>query len=278
MRKSYASFWTARFLNKHLAKFRFKLDDIKCVLAYFHPNCYMVKLDLRSGYHHVDIHPMFHQYLGFSWNFKGQQTYFTFTVLPFGISSGPFLFTKLMRIWVQKWRSSGINVVIYLDDLIVIGHSFSKCDHNLSTIMSDLDKAGFVISVKKSVLTPKQELSFLGFILNSESYGIAIPQAKVVKIMGLLESALSSHLLPARKVLQIAGSIIALRYVLGDLCLLQTRDLYRFVGSCSDFDSLYPANSRVHDCFKFWHRYLQQPSHCFRSLTPVSNNRSFVVK
>lgn len=34
------------FLNKKLAKFRFKIDDISCVLSYFHSNCYMAKLDL----------------------------------------------------------------------------------------------------------------------------------------------------------------------------------------------------------------------------------------
>ena len=72
--------------------------------------------DLESGYHHVDICLEHQMYLGFSWQFKGMLRYFTFTVLPFGLSSACFCFTKLLCLLVSRWRSMGHNSFIYLDD------------------------------------------------------------------------------------------------------------------------------------------------------------------
>jgi hypothetical protein len=39
-----------------------------------------------------------------------------FSVLPFGLSSAPFLFTKLMREIVKYWRSLSYPIIVYLDD------------------------------------------------------------------------------------------------------------------------------------------------------------------
>lgn len=90
-----------------------------------------------------------------------------------------------MRVFVQKWRFSGINAVIYLDDLIVIAESQDKCQHDISTIICDLDRAGFVISVNKSILRPTQELDFLGFHLNSKLYINIHPSGKTSQYSGL---------------------------------------------------------------------------------------------
>ena len=46
----------------------------------------------------------------------GEPSFFMFTVLPFGLSSAPYIFTKLLRPLVKHWRSQGIHTVVYLDD------------------------------------------------------------------------------------------------------------------------------------------------------------------
>ena len=54
--------------------------------------------DLRSGYHHVEIFPDHRKYLAFSRDFgDGRVKYFQFSVLPFGLSSSPYFFTKLLK-------------------------------------------------------------------------------------------------------------------------------------------------------------------------------------
>ena len=57
------------------------------------------------------------KYLAFSWVFgDGAVKYFQFAVLPFGLSSAPYLFTKLLRPILTSWRSNGIPMAIFLDD------------------------------------------------------------------------------------------------------------------------------------------------------------------
>ena len=66
---------------------------------------YLFKFDLKSGYHHVDIHEDFQKFLGFSWIFKdGSRRFFQYAVLPFCLTSGPFIFTKIVRALVKYWK------------------------------------------------------------------------------------------------------------------------------------------------------------------------------
>ena len=50
------------------------------------------------------INETFQSYLGFSWKIDGKVRHFVFTVLPFGLNSVPFLFTKIFRPLVKHWR------------------------------------------------------------------------------------------------------------------------------------------------------------------------------
>ena len=85
---------------------------------------YLYKFDIRKGYHHIEIVPDQYKYLGFSWCYNGVVRYFVFLVLPFGITSGPFVFTKVMRGLVKYWRSLNIKIGCFLDDGLGIGSSY----------------------------------------------------------------------------------------------------------------------------------------------------------
>ena len=88
-----------RHVNKCLVKQRVKYEDWKVALAYFTKGSYMFSFDLKSGYHHVEISQEYQTYLGFSWKASdsGDEIYYVFTVLPFGLSTAPYVFTKLLK-------------------------------------------------------------------------------------------------------------------------------------------------------------------------------------
>jgi hypothetical protein len=65
----------------------------------------MYKFDLKSGYHHIDIHEHHPHFLGFYWQFGNKTKYFTFSVLPFGLCSSGHIFTKVVRVLVKYWKS-----------------------------------------------------------------------------------------------------------------------------------------------------------------------------
>ena len=116
-----------RKVNQCLYKQKFKFEDYKHALAYFWPSCFFTKFDLKSGYRHVEIFPDHRKYVGFSWKFhNGQTRYFMFNVLLFGLSTAPYIFTKLFPALVKLWRSRGFHPVVYLDDGLNIEDSLEQ--------------------------------------------------------------------------------------------------------------------------------------------------------
>ena len=73
--------------------------------------------DVTSAHHHIDIFPE-HRNLGggFYGNFYGVIRYFLFNVLYFGLTSAPYIFTKLTRPLIKKWRGEGKTILMYIDD------------------------------------------------------------------------------------------------------------------------------------------------------------------
>ena len=87
-----------RFPNQFVRKSKIKFEDAKTMLYSF-IDCsqnWLFSFDIKSGYHHIDIFPPDQEFLGFSWSKDGVTRFYKFTVLPFGISTGPYIFTKVL--------------------------------------------------------------------------------------------------------------------------------------------------------------------------------------
>jgi len=116
-----------RHVNKYIKTTKFRYEDLSTLSEMFKEGDYFTKFDLTSGYHHIDIHPEHWKYLGFEWLFSnGQTRFFHFVVLPFGLSPACYVFTKVLRPLVKKWRSSGIRSILYIDDGINGSNSYKS--------------------------------------------------------------------------------------------------------------------------------------------------------
>ena len=63
-------------------------------------------------------------------------------------------------------RGDRIRIVIYLDDMLIIGRTREKTKALRDTVILLLQCLGFVINQKKPVMIPVQEIEFLGMIVN----------------------------------------------------------------------------------------------------------------
>ena len=134
-----------RHVNSYIPKAKFRMEDWKVFLQYLSRGGFMYKFDLKSGYHHIDICQPHHQFLGFQWALGGTRSrYFCFTVLPFGLWSAPYLFTKFFRPLVRYWRGLGIHLVLYLDDGAGCEKDLLSTQHCSNIVRSDLVRAGLV--------------------------------------------------------------------------------------------------------------------------------------
>ena len=259
-----------RIVNKCLVKKKFKFEDHKKALEYFMENGYATKFDLKSGYHHVDIFPDHRKYLGFSWTFSsGKTRYFAFNVLPFGLSTAPYLFTKLLRPLVKVWRARGFQSVVYLDDGVNFEGSWEKASFAAHHMYGDLCAAGFVVNKEKSLWEPTQCLEWLGLVWNAKEGNLMIKQKRVDKALILIDKAIQEPCLSARELSRIIGSILSMSAVLGRLTRIMTRHCQITVAIADHWDTKQPLDIYCIKELKFWQdnaNHINQ-KYCFGHVT-----------
>ena len=146
-----------RYINQNLQVPTFKCEDIRTIRELFQKDDYFFKCDIKQGFYHIDILESHQKYLGFAWEIDGKLRFFVFTLLVFGRSTAPFLFTKVIRVLIKHWRSLAIRIFAFIDDILE-GRIFSNSALAISNfIKSQLEESGFVISIEKSHWVPAQQ-------------------------------------------------------------------------------------------------------------------------
>ncbi len=92
-------------INKFIFKEHFKLEDYSVAKEFLESAEFAYSFDLEAAYNHLEIHPDSVPYLGFSWVFNGRREWFAYKVLCFGVSTGPYVFTKFLKPLVCRWRA-----------------------------------------------------------------------------------------------------------------------------------------------------------------------------
>ena len=98
---------------------------------------------------------------------SGDEIFYVFTVPPFGLSTAPYVFTKLLKPLEKRWRLQGIWIAIFLDDGWGIVQDKQDCHATARAVRKDLSSAGFIANDEKSVWEPTQVLDWLGMTWNS---------------------------------------------------------------------------------------------------------------
>ena len=175
----------------------------------------------------MHIYPPHQTYLGFAWTENGVTKYFCCTVLPFGLTSSPSIFTKLLRPLVKYWRLKGLLVVIYIDDGICISIGLNRATRNAKFVRDTQKRAGLVANAEKCSWDLTHFAEWLG--INADTYkGIPyLPTRRIESLTSSVDKILTSLVhSSARKLSQVTGKIISMQPVLGNISRLMTRHLY----------------------------------------------------
>ena len=175
--------------------------------------------------------------MGYSWVFNGKVRYFVFQVLPFGIKSASHCFTKLLRPLVKYWRAKGFCIVVHLDDGWGTD-SVENCQKVSDRVHRDLQLAGFVVNLEKSVLVPCSVLEWLGYLWNMQSGTVSMPTRKIVSFKDMVKSALQNkEQISARFIAKITGKLMSMSFVFGNICQIISRHAYSLNESRSSWDA-----------------------------------------
>ena len=138
----------------------------------------MCKLDLNDAYFSVPLNPASRKFVRFLCSGK----LYEFLCLCFRLGPAPKFFTKLLKIPVSVLRRLNILIIIYLDDMLLIDHTIEETLVARDTVIFLLQPLGFVLNLKKLVLTPTQRIEFLGLTVDSLIMTLSLPEKKVSNV------------------------------------------------------------------------------------------------
>lgn len=188
-------------LNKNINKVRFKMEDFRTASKMTPYNGLMATIDLKEAYLRVPIAKSSRKYL----RFRFDNDLYEFTAMPYGLSSAPRTFTKIMKEVITYLRTRGYKSVVYLDDILCIGDTYDECLTNINETLRLLNCLGFVVNYDKSCLQPTQKCKFLGFIYNSIDMTISLPSDKRKKIRKLVQKFSRLPVCTIREFAQLIG-------------------------------------------------------------------------
>ncbi|XP_044140850.1 uncharacterized protein LOC122931025 [Bufo gargarizans] len=194
-----------KFLNKWITHHHFKMESIKSAIPLISPGAFLCTLDLKDAYYHVPIHPHCQQYLRFAIKKDGRIMHFQFQCLPFGISSAPRIFTKLVAEIVAYLRQRQVTIVPYLDDFLLVADSEEELELHKGRTLSLLTRLGWKINLEKSDLQPATQKKFLGTLLNSVTQYSLLPQDKQVSIRERIRAFKLKKKRTLREAMQVLG-------------------------------------------------------------------------
>ena len=209
-------------LNKFIVYKHFKMERLESACRLMTKNCFMASIDLKDAYYSVNICNEHRKYLRFIW--RGQL--FQFTACPNGLASAPRLFTKLLKPAYSHLRSQGLVSVAYIDDCYLQGLSYEDCLANVEITKQFFSDLGFIVHNEKSVFIPSQEVTFLGFLLNSVTMTISLTPEKVTHFLESEDKFRKGVHITIREVAKFVGTLIAYSVAI-PLGLLYTRILER---------------------------------------------------
>ena len=191
-----------KYLN-HLVRYEhFQMEGLGSLLNSLVTNEFLTKLDLKDAYFTLPIHLKDRKYLRFRWRGK----LFQFQVLPFGLSSAPRVFTRVMKAPMTFLRRHAFKSVVYLDDICLANPQGQAPPKTLVTAWL-LERLGFIINWNKSSAHPSQKEEFLGFIADTVNLLVILPQMKVDKIISICTDLLERKGCALRTLASLIGKL-----------------------------------------------------------------------
>ena len=155
--------------------------------------------------------------------------YCVFTVLPFGLSTAPTVFTKVLQPLVSHEHQNGIKIAVYLDDGFGLGHSLEKANVQSNKVRDTLEFSGFLANKEKSVWKPSRCLTWLGVTLDLDKNTYQITEERTFSLLNSIDNILKSPYTSARVLSRLAGKIVSTKFVLSNIIRLKTRSIYKTI-------------------------------------------------
>lgn len=159
------------------------VDQAAAMVNQLGKGAFMAKLDLKSAYRMVPVHPHDQPLLGIEW----QGSVYCDLALPFGLRSAPKIFTAVADALAWAMICQGIgNVLHYLDDFFFCAATASAVAEALGIALPLCTSLGLPVAPQK-VEGPSTTITFLGIQLDTVEQEIRLPRQKLIRLQGIVD-------------------------------------------------------------------------------------------
>ncbi|EYC44211.1 hypothetical protein Y032_0468g2007 [Ancylostoma ceylanicum] len=163
-----------RELNKRIKQDSYPLPTVEAVLQSLAGKKFFSTLDMCSGYWQIPLSKEAKEKSAFT----TPEGLFQFTVTPFGLSTSPPVFQRMMD--MVLYDLTGSEVFCYIDDIIICTHTRERHLELLREICQRMRDAGLKLKAQKCVLLQTQ-VSFLGHLIDANGLHMDPRKVEVIK-------------------------------------------------------------------------------------------------
>jgi hypothetical protein len=163
-----------RALNALTVRNRFPIPIVDELLDELKGAVFFTKLDLRSGYHQVRMHPDdVHKT-----TFRTHHGHFEFLVMPFGLTNGLSTFQALMnevlRPFLQRF------VLVFFDDILIFSRTHAEHLQHIRAVFLRLRAHGLALKRSKCLFC-EQRIHYLGHVIANDSVAMDADKVSAVQ-------------------------------------------------------------------------------------------------
>ena len=181
-----------------------RLDQVVEQLLTLGPGTQLAKLDIKSAYRIVPVHPEDRMLLGMQW----QGEVYVDAALPFGLRSAPKIFNSLADALAWILNHHGVeHLWHYLDDFLTCGKpGTDECLGSLQTMVEICRNLGVPLAIEK-LEGPATCLTFLGIVIDTILQELRLPEDKLKRCREVAQSWLTRKRCTKRELLSVAGQL-----------------------------------------------------------------------
>ena len=151
-----------RPINKITVRDNYPLPLIDTCIEHLGDKQYFTLLDLKNGFHQIDMAPESIKYTAFVTP-DGQYEY---VKMPFGLKNAPSEFQRCINSVLREFIDNR-EIVVYLDDIIIASKDLHNHLRILSAVLQTIRKNGLELKLEKCMFV-HDELDYLGYHVSSK--------------------------------------------------------------------------------------------------------------
>lgn len=245
-----------QYLNCFMKHLPFKLDQVINLPRYLGKESYHTKLDDKSGFDHFLLSEDSRTLVGAEWG----GWWLVWNTLCQGWKESPYIYQTLGSVATSHIREVGTPSSQYIDDRH-LGELWGPTPEARSSYQAALAGAvlaiavltelGYFINIDKSVVTPTQQLVFLGHTVDTVRETFSIPDDKKQKFIALRDSILCKQTVSLNTLQRLQGKCISLSLMV-PAAKLYTRQIARAISQFNSSTKPIPMTGDLRQEIEHW--------------------------